>query len=94
MHKGLRSPRLQKRDHLISTLLIRIIANPTFLLLSTIALYLTYNMKGQNLLVTDLAYFVSVLDLISNAYQEVSADLRHTEVLHKLEKLTHFISKG
>lgn len=94
MHKGLRSPRLQKRDHLVSTLLIRIVANPTFLLLSSIALYLTFHMKGHNQTVTDLAYLVSVLDLISNAFQEVSADLRHTELLKHLEKFTNTIPKG
>ena len=37
---------------------------------------------------------LTILDLISNAYQEVSADHRHEEVLARFDTLDRSIPKG
>jgi hypothetical protein len=87
----MRNPRLHYRDRALSTFLLHIVATPLFLLLSTFAMFACYGVDHFSKDIGMLAIFLAVLDLISNAYQEVSADKRQEELEAKLAALTHIV---
>lgn len=46
------------------------------------------------MIITLLSFLASILDLDSNAEQEVSANIRHKEIMNKLEELSNNFPKG
>lgn len=91
----MKAPRLKSSDHVISSMLIKAMATPLAMLLTTISIfgYVLWIRYGNGtfdelwglpklvLIIGAGSLLLSLLDLISNAYQEVSADDRHADVL-------------
>lgn len=90
----LRSPRLERRDRPISTFLIRVVATPFALLISFLIMLNLWHTQYFYPFTALAGVLISILDLISNAYQEVSADHRHNELLARLDQLDALIPKG
>lgn len=101
------APRLKRQDHKISSFLIRITATPLAMFLSCVLVvgYLfwvgCFNPSFDELwqvpkLIFTISFasmLLSLLDLISNAYQEVSADIRQQELMQRLDQIECSITK-
>ena len=88
------SPRLHYRYRPISTFLIKIVATPLTLLVVGILILIFWGAHFHEKIIGDFAILLAILDLVSNAYQEVSADTRHAEVLKRLQALSDKIPNG
>jgi len=93
----MRSPRLHIRDHLISSTLIKIAGTPAALFVVGVSIlaYVFYQyftpgfdelwaLPKLTLFIGSGGLMIGMLDIVSNAYQEVSADTRQVEVMEFL----------
>lgn len=93
----MKSPRLHSRDHVISSTLIKIAGTPAALFVVGIIILgyvlIQYSMPGFDelwgvpklmLALGSSGLLIGMLDIISNAYQEVSADVRQKELMDLL----------
>ena len=93
----MKAPRLHQDDHKISSALITLVGKPTALF-ATIFIIVGYvfsqvfipgfdilwALPKLILVISSMALLIGMLDIISNIYQEVSADDRHREIMEVL----------
>ena len=76
----MRAPRLRERDHRITSFLIRVFGNPWSLLVLSVLYVALWNYPATDRFVGLGGLLIGMLDILSNSYQEVSADQRQLEL--------------
>lgn len=82
----MKAPRLRESDHRITALLIRVSGNPWTLLVITLLYFSLWNFPSIDRVIGLGGLVIGMIDILSNQYQEVSADTRQTELTEALNE--------
>ena len=82
----MKAPRLREQDHRITAFLIRVSGNPWSMLFVITITLVAWRISHIDLLLALGGFLIGQLDILSNQYQEVSADTRQQEIMDFLDK--------
>lgn len=89
----MRAPRLREKHHQITNLLVRLSGNPWSIVIVVLLSVLFWETRGIDRLLALGGTLIGMLDILSNMYQEVSADDRQAELQKSLDEKAHHNQK-
>ena len=81
----LKAPRLREGNHRITYLMIRLAGNPWSMLILAAVTFFFWRISHLDLVLALGGFMIGQLDILSNQYQEVSADERQAELQQNLD---------